>query len=147
MLPTNVQACQESQLRELADRPNTEVYTVAHDSTHTAWAVSRLKPLFETLVARVTGFPDDTSDFTVRKTCLDDPEVLAFQRCHPRFYYMLTDRTLMREPKYRNTITALLELRSKVEAGEVPEGPEADAFATRTVMASLEAGEAAEAER
>ena len=136
-LQSEVQAHHQERLRELAERPNTTVLTVEYDDKHDPWPVERVRPMMERLVARVLSFGDEVDDFRVRKTCLDDPEVLAFQRQHPKLYWMLSDRKLMREERCRSAITGLLHVRSKVQSGEVTDEHEADGLATRTVLAAL----------
>lgn len=137
-LDTDVNAYEKQRLEELSQRPNTTVLTVEHDFVNEPWPVSRLRPLLERLAKRVTEFSDETDDFVVRKTCLDDPEVLEFQRMHPKLYWMLTDRKLVKEEKFRNAVNGLLLVRRKVEVGEVESGQEADGMATQTVLASLQ---------
>ena len=124
-------------MREIADRPNTTVFETKYDATHDPWPASRLRPMMERLAVRVTSFGDEVDDFTVRKTCLDDTEFLCFQRAHPKFYWMLTDREMVAQDKVRQTVAALIELRSKVERGELRDGDEANAAATAAVMAAL----------
>lgn len=131
-------AYEKQRLEELASRPNTTVLTVEHDFVNDPWPVSRLQPLLERLATRVTSFPDDTPDFVVRKTCLEDSDFLEFQRMHPKLYWMLTDRKLVKEKNFRSAVTGLLHVRRKVERGEVEEGQEADGMATRTVLAALQ---------
>lgn len=137
-LASDVNAYEKKRLEELSERPNTTVLTVEHDFVNEPWPVSRLRPLLERLAKRVTEFPDETDDFVVRKTCLDDPEVLEFQRMHPKLYWMLTDRKLVKEERFRNAVNGLLLVRRKVEVGEVESGQEADGMATQTVLASLQ---------
>ena len=136
-LPSEVNAYEQEHLKELASRPNTTVLQATHDILHDPWPVSRLKPMMETLVKRVLAFGDEVDDFRVRKACLDDEEVLSFQRTHPKLYWMLTDRKMMREPRLRSAVTGLLHVRSQVEAGALAEGRDADAMATRSVLAAL----------
>ena len=83
------------------------------------------------------AFDDAVDDFTVRKTCLDDAETLLFQRDHPKFYWMLTDRKVMRDERARNAVTGLLFVHEQVESGVVS-GEEANASATKTVLAALQ---------
>lgn len=139
-VPSDVAAYQQQKLQELADRPNTTVYTVAHDSTHEPWPASRVRAVSEALAARVASFDAGASDFAVRKACLDDPEALAFQRRHPKLYWLLTDRTMVHDPRFRAAVTGMLHVRAQVDAGAVAEGTDADALATRTVLAALERG-------
>jgi hypothetical protein len=68
---------------------------------------------------------------------MKDPHVLAFQRQHPKLYWMVTDRKKMKEQKYRDVIGAMVELRKRVELGQVKEGEEADATATRVITDAL----------
>ena len=68
---------------------------------------------------------------------LEEEEVLHFQRCHPKLYYILTDRKVVGEPRFRQALGAMLSVRDKVDAGEV-EGKEADAMATSGIVAALQ---------
>lgn len=136
-LESDVGAYEKKRLQDLSSRRNTTVLTVEHDFINEPWPVSRLRPLLERLAKRVTEFPDGTDEFVVRKTCLDDPEVLQFQRMHPQLYYMVTDRKLVKEEKFRNAVNGLLHVRGKVENGEVTNGQEADGMATQTVLSAL----------
>jgi hypothetical protein len=137
MLPSQVGAYEEARLRELSQRPNTTVLKVEHDHKHAAWPVAKLRPVLERLAARVVSFDDSVSDFTVRKTCLEDPEILAFKRDHLNFFMMLTDRKMVKEARFRNAVKSLLAVREQVERGQVSEGNDADAMATRSVLAAL----------
>ena len=137
MLPSQVGAYEEERLRALAQKPNTTVLKVEHDHKHAVWPVAKLRPLLERLAERVTTFDESVSDFTVRKTCLDDPEILAFKRDHLNLFMMVTDRKMVREDRFRNAVKALLAVREQVEKGEAEEGQDADARATRAVLAAL----------
>jgi hypothetical protein len=137
-LESDVAAYQKEKLRELSERPNTTVLDVEYDHHHDPWPVSRLRPILERLTGRVLSTDDDVADFVLRKQCLEDPDVLAFQRDHPKFYWLLTDRRIMREQKHRDAITGMLYIRDEVERGNVPHGQEADAMATRTVIEALQ---------
>jgi len=132
-----VGAYHREHLEELSTRPNTTVLTVEHDEAHEPWKVQRLRPLLESLTQKVLSAPDDEDDFALRKRCLQDAETLAFQRQHPKTYWLLTDRTVMRDEAKRAAVTGLLFVREQVEAGAVREGRDADAMATRTVMAAM----------
>ena len=109
--------------------------------TAQAWPVSRVRKVLEGIAAKIasdfSSADDSTPDIVVRQKCLDVPDARPFHAQHPQLYWMVTDRSKMKEPKYRATIGALLELRSRVENGYVKEGPEADATATRVVMDAL----------
>ena len=120
------------------DNPNAEVLHVTHDRRHEPWKSPRLHAVFETIVTRVTNeFKPSDSDFHVRKTLIGDAEILSFHRSHPRLYQVLTDRTLIKDPKYRGTLKAMLDVRSGVETGSVPDDERADAAATEAVMKAL----------
>lgn len=136
-LPKEVQAYHDAHLRELASRPNTTVYTVQHDAVNDPWPEARLTAVLNTLQGRILAADANLSDFALRKACLDDLEILAFQRQHPKFYWMLTDRALMREDKFRTAVVSMIQLRGRVERGEVEGGREADAMATKNVVEAL----------
>ena len=137
-MQTEVHAYENERLRKLTEQKNTTVLGVEHDFITDPWPEKRLRDVMEPLVARVLAFGDDVSDFTLRKTCMMDPEVLAFQRQHPKMYWMLTDRTVMRDERSRKAITGMLYVRKQVESGAVTEGRDADAMATKTVLAALQ---------
>ena len=138
MEDAGIETMHRKKLEELASKPNTVVYDVEYDSVAEAWPASRVERVIETVYRRITeDLAEESCDFKVRKYCLKDEEVLAFQRRHPKLYWMITDREKMKEPKYRGAITAMVEVRKRVERGEIPEGKEADAAATRTGVNAL----------
>lgn len=124
-------------LEALAARPNTIVYEPTYASVTEPWHTSRLRPVLKGLTARVLAYPLDTPPDSIREACRDDPETRAFAEQHPRLYAAITDRPRMADAKYRGVVTALLHLRGEVEQGTVRAGPEADAMATRRVLAAL----------
>jgi hypothetical protein len=137
-VPTEVESFQKERLQELSEKPNTTVFTVEHDVKNEPWPAARLRGVMETITARVLATPDDVTDFALRKNLLGyDEEILAFQRQHPKFYWLLTDRAIMREKKSRDAVTGMLFVRDEIERGRVAEGQEADAMATRTVIEAL----------
>lgn len=139
-LSQQVGAYEKERLEALAAKPNTTVFTVKHDSVAEPWKVERVRRVLTTIAQRVTKFDDSVDDFVVRKTCMDeDSEVLAFQRQHPKMFWLVTDRQLMRQEKYRNALGGLLSVRDQVEAGRLTDGQEADATATSTVVQALNA--------
>ena len=70
----------------------------------------------------------------MRKACLDDPEILAFQREHLKLYWIVTDRALLADARSCAAIDALLDVNDDVQRGRVAKGKDADAKATREVM-------------
>lgn len=138
-LPSDVGVYHNEHLRQLSEAPNTTVYTVAHDAVHEPWPPARLKRAIETLTRKVTEFGSDADDFVVRKECLKDPEVLAFQRDHPRTYWMLTDRALANNPQAKQALIAMLHVHARLRANEITE-QEADAAATSAVVQAFAAG-------
>ena len=120
------------------ENPRAEVLQVTHDRRHEPWSADRVAAVCETILSRsVSDFDPKDHDFTVRRTLLDDPEILAFKKCHPKLFQTVTDRTLMKDPKYRGTIQSLLDVRRRVETGELPENGVADAAATQAVVTAL----------
>lgn len=137
-LDGDVRAYERERLEELSQRPNTTVFTPSHDQQREPWKSSRLRGVMESLAERVTTFEASASDFAVRKACLDDAEILAFQREHPKFYHLLTDRAMYKDPRFRNAVRSMLGVREQVESGAVAEGQEADARATSAVVQALQ---------
>lgn len=130
-------AYHRAHLEELAQRPNTKVLEATHDFINEPWKVERLRRVMSKIVDDVLASDPEEDNFVIRKRMLEDEEILAFQRQHPRMYYTITDKTLMRDAKARDTIKALLHVRERVERGEITDDKEADATATRVVMSTL----------
>lgn len=122
--------------------PSAQVMQVSHDAVHEPWKADRLRAVFEKIASRIfSDFGEEEHDFRVRKALLEDDEILSFQRAHPRLYYTLTDRSLMKNQRYRSAMTTLLLLREKADAGRLPLGQEGDAMAASAIVASLTASE------
>lgn len=137
---TNVEGMERSRMEELASRPNTTVFEVSHDATHEPWSSGRLREVVARLRARVATYGSATSDFAVRKSCLDDAEILAFQREHPKMYWLLTDRALLADDRCVKAVDALLDAHDDVQHGRVARGRDADAQVTRDVMRAFGVG-------
>ena len=123
------------------ENPNAEVLEVIHSRIQEPWRAERLEPMFEKIVTKIFEFEESVADFVVRKTLLEDPEILEFQRAHPTLYYTLTDRATMKEDRYRGVLKKMVVLRQRVERGEVQADERADAMATDIVVASLGGGD------
>ena len=132
-----VEAYHDEHLRALAEKPYTTVYKTEYDTVREPWKAADARRVAEHIAARTTSFGEETSDFALRKALLEEEEVLHFQRCHPKLYYILTDRKVVGEPRCRQALGAMLSVRDKVDAGEV-EGKEADAMATSGIVAALQ---------
>ena len=89
MIPPEVAEAQRERMRKLAEDPRNVVLEVNHDEVVEAWPAARVRAVLERIVARITSdeFAPDDSDFKVRKACLDDEEILAFQRQHPKLCF------------------------------------------------------------
>ena len=136
---SDVQAMHRKRLEELSSRKNTTVLDVTHDTVRDPWPVSRLRAVMESITSSTVGAKEEEeTDFARRQRLMtDDEEVLSFQRLHPKMYWMLTDRSMMRSKQHRDAITGMLYVQQQVENGSVSAGQEADAMATRTVLAAL----------
>jgi len=139
ILESDVGAYEKDRLEELSQNPNTTVYTVDHDQKHTVWKPKRLKKVIEGISTKVQelGKLPEMDDFKIRKECMKDEEILAFQREHPKTYWMLTDRSLSDNPKAHAAIVAILHVHSRLSAGEIDE-KEADAAATNAVIRAMQ---------
>ena len=124
-------------LEELSKRKNTIVYTAEHDQVFDPWPAERLKRVMEKTVKTMMDLPEDMDDFRARKKCIEDPEILDFYRHHLKTFLLITDRAAMKNEKFRQTITALIELRAKVERGDIRGDNESNAMATKLVMQTL----------
>ena len=139
-LPASVGAYEQARLEQLAQRRNTTVLQVEYDDVRDPWPVARVRAVLDTIAARVAReFADETvADFTVRKTLVDsDPEIRAFYRGHQQLFQLATDRAMLRDERFRNAVAALLQVRTLVERGDLAEGQDADALATRSVLSAF----------
>jgi hypothetical protein len=127
----------QSHLEELSRRKNTTVFTVQHDHVSDPWPADKLKRVMEKTAKAMSDLPADMDDFSARKKCIEDPEILDFYRKHLKTFLLITDREVMKDERYRQTMSALLELRARVERGEAGDEKEANAMATKLVMQTL----------
>ena len=135
-------ALEKQRLEELAARPNTQVLQVTHDFVKEPWPAER--------IVRVTNKIIETSlasnikeDFDLRKELLKNTDIKKFQYDHPRLFWTLSDRKLMKEPKYRRAVQAMLNVHAMVETGVVEKGDVSNAVATQAVMHALNEGASA----
>lgn len=138
----SAEALGQARLEELAQRPNTTVLAPTHDVVRDPWPTARVRAVCECLVKETLADADAaTSDpFRFRKGLLDTVhDALAFQRLHPKTFWLLTDHAVMQNAQSRAAITGMLYVQGQVESGAVTAGTEADALATRTVLAALNA--------
>ena len=131
-------------LEDLADRPNTKVYDVKFDSEREAWPADKLRASLERLMSTFRAIPEDVDPFRARKQCLEDPQILEFQRAHPRVFWMCTDRAVNGTEEFRKILSAFLALREKVDAKAIVDDNEANALATKAVMQILQEKKASE---
>ena len=132
----DVGAYQKEHLKKLAERKNTVVFEVEHDNVANPWKNDKMRGTVERLMKKVMEeFDEDLDDFDLRKKCLEDPSILEFQRVHQKFFWMLTDRKMMKEQKYRDAIKILLHMHSEVEEGL--DVNEANAKVTNMIMKAL----------
>lgn len=137
-MQSSAEAFHQQRLEELSAQPNKTVYTVKHDRVREAWPVARVRPVLERIAEKVHASGKEESEFKMRRRLLDeDEEVRAFQRDHPKLYWLVTDRKVVGEAKFRQAISGLLAMRDRVESGQVSDEKEADAMATRVVMNAL----------
>ena len=138
-MQTDVKVMEQSRLEELSSRPNTTVLEVSHEFKHERWSVVRLRRCVDRIYRRVSDELDcSLSDFAVRKACLDEEEILEFQRVHPKLYWLVTDRKLMQDARAREAIEAMMSVVTRVEGGGITQDSEADAEATRAIVQALQ---------
>ena len=136
-IASEVGAYEKERLDKLSQQPNTTVFKTEYDSRHEPWEAKRLRRLAEKVAKRVTEFEGDVSDFKIRKACMEDEEVLNFQRQHPKLFWLLTDRKMVKDKRFQQALGAMLTVKEKVENGDVQEGRDADALATSSIVAAL----------
>lgn len=137
-LESHVGAYEKERLKRLSEQPNTTVFRAEFEATNEPWAASRLREVSERIAKQVTDLDDSYSDFRVRKLCLADNEVLRFQRQHPKLFWMLSDRKMVRDTRFQKALGAMFTIRERVEQGEVADGHDADAIATSSIVAALQ---------
>ena len=137
-LNNEVGAYEQERLEELSQRPNTTVFKAEYESTHEPWKADRLRKVCEHLARRVLEFEEGCSDFKVRKVCMsEDEEVLQFQRSHPKLFWMVTDRKMVTDDRFKMALAAMFRVREQVEKGKLQDGRDADAMATTGIMSAL----------
>ena len=141
-----VSSAERKRLEELAANPKNRVLEVTHDFVKEPWESQRVAKVVKTIIDKSLA-SELTDDFTMRKDLLKDPEIKAFQFDHPRMFWTLSDRTMMREPKYRRAIEGMLNVHLMLEKGVVQKGDVASAVATQTVMHALNGGVEAKKEK
>jgi hypothetical protein len=134
-----VSSAEHKRLEELAANPKNRVLKVTHDFEKEPWESQRVAKAVQTILDKSMA-SDISDDFKMRKNLLNDPEIKAFQFDHPRMFFTLTDRNMMREPKYRKAIEGMLNVHRMMEKGVVQKGDVASAVATQTVMHALNGG-------
>ena len=138
-LENEVGAYEQERLEQLAAQPNTTVFKTEYGNTHESWKVRRLRRVAEALAIRVIEFSDDVSDFQGRKRCMgENEEVLQFQRDHPRLYWLMTDRKMVRDKRFQQAFGAMLKVKEGVESGKIEEGRDADAMVTSSIVSALQ---------
>lgn len=131
-------------MEELAKRPNTKVLQVTHDFVAEPWPADRASAAVRRIVQQCLSSTIE-DDFQMRKELLCDGEIKAFQHQHPRMFWTLTDRKVVREPKNVRAIEAMLNVHRMVEVGMVQKGDYSNAVATQAVMHALSEGASAPA--
>ena len=130
-------AYSQAQLEELSKRKNTTVYTVKYDRVFEPWPADKLRRIMEKTAKALFELPADMDDFRARKALIADPEILEFYRHHLKTFMLITDRAVMKDERYRQVMTGLVELRARAERGELGDENEANAAATKMVMQTL----------
>lgn len=135
---SSVRELMNERMRRLADEPNTTVLQTDYDTVREPWKVARLRAIMERITKRATQeFAEDADDIALRKTLMEDAEILEFQRAHPKLFWGITDRAMMKEVKYRNSISAMLDIMEQKERGMFRGEYEADGAATSAIMSAL----------
>lgn len=135
---------ERQRMEELAKRPNTKVLQVTHDFVAEPWPADRASAAVHRIVQQCLSSTVE-DDFQMRKELLRDGEIKAFQHQHPRMFWTLTDRKVVREPKNVRAIEAMLNVHRMVEVGVVQKGDYSNAVATQAVMHALSEGASAPA--
>ena len=137
-LEGDVTAFQKERIEELKNQDRTSIYETKHDFKHEPWKASTIRPLLEDLAAMVSSFGNETSDFMVRKSCLKEERFLKFQRDHPQLYYLMTDRKMLRDDRFRQAFTSMLFVREKIDSGSLSDGTEADGMIMNGIVSALQ---------
>ena len=127
--------------REAAEHQGLQV---THDFVAEPWPADRASAAVRRIVQQCLSSTVE-DDFQMRKELLRDGEIKAFQHQHPRMFWTLTDREVVREPKNVRAIEAMLNVHRMVEAGVVQKGDYSNAVATQAVMHALGEGASAPA--
>ena len=134
---------ERQRMEELARRPNTRFAGDARLCRGALAGGPRVRRGHRIVQQCLSSTVED--DFQMRKELLRDGEIKAFQHQHPRMFWTLTDRKVVREPKNVRAIEAMLNVHRMVEAGVVQKGDYSNAVATQAVMHALSEGASAPA--
>ena len=143
-LQGEVTAFQKERIDELKQQNHTSIYETKHDFKHEPWKATTLRPLMEQLATTVTNFGDEVSDFKVRKECLKNKDFLNFQRDHPQLYYLMTDRKMLRDDRFRQAFSSMLEVREQIDSGNMSDGTEADGMIMSGIVSALQSNSSRE---
>ena len=125
-------------MEEIARRnPNAEVFRASHTHVQKPWKVKTVRKVVNKIHELMTTEYRGLDLFTARKRCCEDELINDFHKRHLELFFAVSDREKMEDVNYRSTIFNLIELRSKIERGEVEDGLQADAMATSIVMNTL----------
>ena len=132
-------AFEEQRLRQLASE-GAEVYTVEHENKHDPWPFVKIRGIMQQVASQMEGTEhEELDDFKFRRALLENNEEMRrFKKDHLNLFMMVTDREKMRDRRYRGAVEAILTVHLQVERGEISAGRDADATATRAVIAALQ---------
>lgn len=99
---------------------------------HEPWKVETLTNICEQIARRTRENTEISDLFRYRKSLLKEKDILAFQRHHPKLFWMLTDKDTVSDPKYQKTLGYFLNILYLKESGKINES-DANATASKVI--------------
>jgi hypothetical protein len=122
---------------KLAKNPKNIVYDVKFGEVREPTKARDARTVLSKISSLLESLPNDLDDKEVVKTLNREDDVREFGESHPNLFSLASNRDLMRDEKKRNAIISMLEVREKVERGEMDQN-EANALVTKMVVSCLQ---------
>jgi len=120
------QSLQGKKLKELSEKKENVVLVEEHDIKFEPWSTKRVKKCID-MIIEITHDPElELNKEKIRKKCTEKLELVKFSNYHHAMFEKFTDPEYAHNEKFLNGIKMMINVREKVETGEIDEGEDAD---------------------